>query len=144
MQYRIWADGAFKPSLDQGGIGIVWTKDGEVIKTYSKGYKKTPANKVTNQTMEMLAAMVALNAIKKPVESIEVVTDSMYVVGTMMKGWKRKANKELWAKFDSILKATQKLCKEKIVFTHTYGHADDKFNNMADELADAASKEFIQ
>ena len=142
--YRIWCDGAYKSSLEQGGIGIVWTKDGEIIKTYSKGYKKTPTNKVTNQTMEMLAAMVALNAIKKPVDSIEVITDSMYVVGTMMKGWKRKANRELWAKFDSILKSTQMLCKEKIVFMHTYGHADDKFNNIADELADTASKEFIQ
>jgi ribonuclease HI len=143
MRYKIWCDGAYKPSLEQGGIGIVWTKNGEIIKTYSKGYKKTSANKVTNQTMEMLAAMVALNAIKAPVDSIEIITDSMYVVGTMMKGWKRKANRELWAKFDSILEKTQILCKEKIVFMHTYGHAEDEFNNIADELADTASKELL-
>lgn len=140
---RIWCDGAYKPSLDQGGIGIVWTKDGEIIKTYSKGYKKTPTNKVTNQTMEMLAAMTALNAIKKPVDSIEIITDSMYVVGTMSKGWKRKANQHLWNKFDEILKTANSLSKTPVKFSHTYGHADDKFNNICDKLADAASKEFI-
>lgn len=143
MRYKIWADGAYKSSIEQGGIGIVWTKNGKIVKTYSKGYKKNPNNKITNQTMEMLAVMVALNSIKKPVKSIEIVSDSMYVVGTLTKDWKRRANRGLWAKFDSILKKTQELCEEKIKFTHTYGHAEDEFNNIADELADTASKELL-
>ena len=58
MRYKIWADGAYKSSIEQGGIGIVWTKNGKIVKTYSKGYKKNPNNKITNQTMEMLAVMV--------------------------------------------------------------------------------------
>lgn len=144
LRYRIWSDGSYKPSLNQGGVGIVWTKDDKVIKTYSKGYKGSPSKKVTNQTMEMLAAMIALNAIKAPVESVELITDSMYVVGTMSKNWKRKANLGLWKKFDEILNNTNKLSKTPVIFTHTYGHADDKFNNMADKLADEASKEFIE
>lgn len=140
---KIWSDGAYKPSLNQGGIGIVWTSDGKIIKTYSKGYKGSETKKVTNQTMEMLAAMTALNAIKTSVNSIELVTDSMYVVGTMTKNWKRKANQGLWKKFDEILEKVNKLSKTPVKFSHTYGHADDKFNNLADSLADEASKELI-
>lgn len=144
MNYKIWCDGAYKPSLNQGGVGIVWTKNGEIIKTYSKGYKQTRTNKVTNQTMEILAAMIALNAIKTKVDSIEIITDSMYVVGTMSKGWKRKSNIHLWSKFDKILEKTNSLSKTPVKFSHTYGHSKDEFNNICDRLADTASKEFIQ
>ena len=143
INYKIWSDGAYKPSTDQGGIGIVWTRNSEIVKTYSKCYKGAPNKKVTNQTMEMMAAMVALNAIKKPVNSIELITDSMYVVGTMTKNWKRKANLHLWKKFDEILSEVNKLSATPVKFSHTYGHADDKFNNIADKLADSASREFI-
>lgn len=137
---KIWCDGAYKPSTGQGGIGIVWTKNGEIIKTYSKGYK---VENLTNQIMEVLAAIVALNAIKNTVESIEVITDSMYVVGTMTKNWKRKANIKLWNKLDEIVNNLNLILQEPIKFTHTYGHANDEFNNIADKLADEASKEFI-
>lgn len=137
---KIWCDGAYKPSTNQGGIGIVWTKNGEIIKTYSKGYK---AENLTNQIMEVLAAIVALNAVKNTVESIEVITDSMYVVGTMTKNWKRKANIKLWNKLDEIVNNLNLILQEPIKFTHTYGHANDEFNNIADKLADEASKEFI-
>lgn len=141
---KIWCDGAFKPSLNQGGVGIVWTKDGEIIKKFSKGYKKTENRKVTNQTMEMLAAMIALNEIKEEIESLEIVTDSMYVIGGATLGWKRKANINLWNKFDEIMKKAQSLVKTEIKFTHTYGHKDDKFNNLVDKMASDASKEFIE
>lgn len=143
VNYRIWSDGAYKPSLNQGGIGIVWTKDDKIVKTYSKGYKGSETKKVTNQVMEMIAAMVALDAIKSPADSVELITDSMYVVGTMSQNWKRKANVKLWIKFDEILERVNKLSKTPVKFSHTYGHADDKFNNLADELASEASKELI-
>ena len=98
---------------------------------------------LTNQIMEVLAAIVALNAVKNTVESIEVITDSMYVVGTMTKNWKRKANIKLWNKLDEIVNNLNLILQEPIKFTHTYGHANDEFNNIADKLADEASKEFI-
>lgn len=141
---KVWCDGAYKESLKQGGIGIVWTENGKVIKKFSKGYRKDGKRKVTNQTMEMAAAMTALTNVTEPLDSLEIVTDSMYVVKNANKEWKRKANIKLWNKFDTILERTQKLVKTKIKFTHTYGHAEDKFNNMADRLADEASKEFIE
>lgn len=141
---KIWCDGAYKPSLDQGGIGVVWTKDGKILKKFSKGFKKTPNRKVTNQTMEMFAALAALKAISKEIDSLEIVTDSMYVIGGLTLGWKRRANVEIWNKLDEELARVQKLVSNPIKFTHTYGHADDQFNNMADSLADSASKEFIE
>lgn len=141
---KIWCDGAFKPSLNQGGVGIVWVEDDKVVRKYSKGYKKTDTKKVTNQTMEMIAAMIALKSIKSEVESLEIVTDSMYVIGGASLGWKRKANIELWMKFDEVLNNAQKLVKSKIKFTHTKGHESDMFNCLADELASDASKEFIE
>lgn len=141
---KIWCDGAYKPSLEQGGVGIVWVDNDEVVKKFSKGYKKTETRKVTNQTMEMLSVMIALNDLKEKIDSLEIITDSMYVIGGASLGWKRKANIELWMKFDKILKSAQELVKEKIKFTHTRGHQNDVFNNLADELASDASKEFIE
>ena len=141
---KIWCDGAYKPSLNQGGVGIVWVENDKVIKKFSKGYKKTETRKVTNQTMEMLSVMIALNAIQEPIEDLEIITDSMYVIGGASLGWKRKANIQLWIKFDEILAKTKKLVKNDIIFTHTYGHKDDIYNNLADELASDASKEFIE
>lgn len=142
---KIWCDGAYKPSLNQGGVGIVWVdENNKVVKTFSKGYKKTDTRKVTNQTMEMLSVMIALNRINKSIDTLEIITDSMYVIGGASLGWKKKANIKLWMKFDEILNKAQKLVKNPIVFTHTYGHKDDMYNNLADELASDASKEFIE
>jgi ribonuclease HI len=141
---KIWCDGAYKPSLNQGGIGVIWVDNGKIIKRYSKGFKKTPKIKVTNQTMEMVATFAALRAISKELDSLEIVTDSMYVIGGLTLGWKRKANVELWEKLDKELDRVQNLVKSPITFTHTYGHSDDNFNNLVDSLADSASKEFIE
>ena len=49
---QIYTDGAYKSSIDQGGIGIVWMKDDEVFKKYSKGFKHT-----TNNKMELIAML---------------------------------------------------------------------------------------
>ncbi|WP_423055802.1 ribonuclease HI, partial [Bacillus atrophaeus] len=43
---QIYTDGAYKSSIDQGGIGIVWMKDDKVFKKYSKGFKHTTNNKM--------------------------------------------------------------------------------------------------
>lgn len=142
-KYKIWCDGAYKPSLGQGGIGVVWTKNGEIIKTFSKGYSEKSGMKVTNQTMEIIAAIYALRAIRVKADSIELITDSMYVVGTLTKGWKRKCNQNLWKVLDDAFRKANKLSSTPVVVSHTYGHADDEFNNIADKLADEASKELI-
>lgn len=129
-KYLIYTDGAYSPSTNKGGIGFVILKEGKEIFSYSKMFKNT-----TNQRMEILAMCIALESIKNP-SDIKVLTDSMYLVGTLNKGWRRKANLDLWSRLDSAIKrhtnVTIEWCK---------GHAGSEYNEIADKLAVNASKE---
>lgn len=135
MNYELYTDGAYSSSRNQGGIGFVILKDGELVASYSKMYKNT-----TNIKMELLAVIHGLMAFKKPIDSLNIYTDSMYVIGCSTLGWKRKANQKYWALFDKVLKDFKKLCPN-IKLNHVKGHADNKWNNMVDNLAVNASKE---
>ena len=88
MDYIIYTDGAYKSSLNTGGIGIVFLCNNEKVYEYSKKYKNT-----TNQRMELQAIIIALQSIIKPINKLTLITDSMYVVGTATLNWKRKCNK---------------------------------------------------
>ena len=138
LDYVIYTDGAYSSSRDQGGIGVVIIKDEELVFKYSKGFKNT-----TNNRMEMTAVIVALQAIKNPINSMTIYTDSMYVKGCATLGWKRKKNVELWMKFDSVFKQAQELVKEPIQIEHVKGHANNIYNNLCDELAVNASQELL-
>lgn len=127
--YLVYTDGAYSSARNQGGIGFVILKDGEEVARYSKMYKNT-----TNQRMEQMAAIVALESIDTPSE-VTIVSDSQYVVCTYTKNWKRKANLDLWQRFD---KAIAK--HSKVEFTWTKGHADDQYNKICDKLAQEASR----
>ena len=128
--YIIYTDGAYKPSLNAGGIGIVFLCNNEKVYKYSKQYKNS-----TNQRMEVQAVVTALDSIIKPINSLTIITDSMYVVGTATLNWKRKANNDLWYKFDKALEKAQKLTKNTINFKHVKGHNGDKYNEECDKLA---------
>lgn len=131
--YVIYTDGAYKPSLNSGGIGIVFLCNGEEVYKYSKNYAIS-----TNQRMETQAVIIALNSIIKPINSLTIITDSMYVVGTATLNWKRKANLDLWEKFDQALEKAQKLVKTPIQFKHIKGHNGDIYNEKCDKLASNA------
>lgn len=126
---QIWTDGAYSPSNNQGGIGFVVVKEDKQIFSYSKMFKNT-----TNQRMEVMAVCIALESVKDPSE-VEIVTDSMYVVGTMTKNWKRKVNNDLWERLEAAAS------KHKVTYTWCKGHADSEFNKTADTLAFNASKQ---
>lgn len=96
-KYTIFTDGAYSPARNQGGIGFVIVEDGKEVFSYSKMYVNS-----TNQRMELMAVIVALESIKTSSEVI-IVTDSMYIVGTLTKNWKRKANTDLWARLDKAI-----------------------------------------
>lgn len=128
--YRVYTDGAYSNTLNQGGIGFIILKDGEEVARYSKMYKNT-----TNQRMEQMAAIVALESIKTPSE-VTIISDSQYVVCTYTKNWKRKANLDLWKRFDEAIKF-----HTKVEFLWVKGHDKDEYNNIADKLASNASKE---
>lgn len=135
---QIYTDGAYKSSIDQGGIGIVWMKDDKVFKKYSKGFKHT-----TNNKMELIAMLCAFKSIKTSMEEVEFISDSQYVLGCLTKGWKKKKNVELWNILDKEYERVKSLVKN-IKFTHVRGHQDCFGNNLADELASNASLELIE
>lgn len=138
MSYILFTDGAYSSSRNKGGIGIVFVRDGKIALTYSKGFLNT-----TNNKMELIAIIVGLKCVAKPIDSLVVVSDSMYCIGIITLNWKRKKNVELWKKFDEELERVSKLCPD-ISFEHTRGHQTDdseytKYNNMCDKLATIAS-----
>lgn len=135
---QIYTDGAYKSSIDQGGIGIVWMKDDKVFKKYSKGFKHT-----TNNKMELIAMLCAFKSIKTSMEEVEFISDSQYVLGCLTKGWKKKKNVELWNILDKEYERIKSLVKN-IKFTHVRGHQDCFGNNLADELASNASLELLE
>lgn len=128
--YTAYTDGAYSNTLNQGGIGFIILKDGEEVARYSKMYKNT-----TNQRMEQMAAIVALESIKTPSE-VTIISDSQYVVCTYTKNWKRKANLDLWKRFDKAI-----AFHTKVEFLWVKGHDKDEYNNIADKLASNASRE---
>ena len=73
INYQIFTDGSCRAN-GNGGIGVVWLKNGEKIFEYSKGYKN-----VTNNIMELKAIGIALTSIKKPIDSLEIVCSWMYI-----------------------------------------------------------------
>lgn len=135
---QIYTDGAYKSSIDQGGIGIVWMKDDKVFKKYSKGFKHT-----TNNKMELIAMLCAFKSIKTSMEEVEFISDSQYVLGCLTKGWKKKKNVELWNILDKEYERVKSLIKN-IKFTHVRGHQNCFGNNLADELASNASLELLE
>ena len=133
--YIIYCDGAYSPMRDQGGVGIVFVKNGKKIGQYSKMYKET-----TNNRMELQAIITTLSSFKNKVDSITIYSDSQYVIGTITKGWKRNKNEDLWKKFDKIQDYVTKNICSNVKYEWVKGHAENEFNNMADELANNASK----
>nr|DAQ75683.1 MAG TPA: ribonuclease HI [Caudoviricetes sp.] len=127
--YLVYTDGAYSSARNQGGIGFVILKDGKEVARYSKMYKNS-----TNQRMEQMAAIVALESITTPSE-VTIVSDSQYVVCTYTKGWKRKANLDLWKRFDAAI-----AFHIKVEFEWTKGHADNQYNKICDKLAQEASR----
>ena len=129
--YKIYTDGAYSSSRNQGGCAFIILKDDEVVVKYSKMFIDC-----TNNQMEMLAVIIALESIISP-SKIEIVSDSMYVIGCCSKGWKRKKNIKLWERYDSAA------AKHDITFTHVKGHEGDYYNELCDDLAVDASQEYI-
>jgi ribonuclease HI len=134
---QIYTDGASRGNPGRGGYGaiLIW---GNVRKELSAGYRRT-----TNNRMELLAVIKALEALKKEGLNITVYSDSQYVVKAVSEGWLRKwiatnfkggkKNKDLWLQFYELSK------KHNIRFVWVRGHADNPLNNRCDELATAAA-----
>lgn len=138
----IYTDGACSGNPGAGGYGVVMLYKG-ARKELSQGYKVT-----TNNRMEMLAVIKALEALKEPCE-VTLYSDSKYVVDSITKGWvygwkkrgwvksdKKKAlNVDLWERMLPLLE------KHTAEFVWVKGHADNVENERCDELARIALAE---
>lgn len=92
--------------------------------------------------MELLAVIVALEALKKDGHTVIIYTDSQYICNSVEKGWlwgwvktgfKDKKNRDLWERFIPAFK------RQKVKFQWVKGHASNPENNRCDELATAAA-----
>ena len=143
IEYVIFTDGSCRANGD-GGLGIVWLKNGKKVFEYSKGYKDT-----TNNQMELKAIYLALKSIKNTIDSLEIVSDSEYALGCIFNPkWNPKKNKELISKIKKQLEITQSLVKEPIKYRHVYGHqkegnSDMMWNNYVDKLATNESSSIL-
>ena len=131
----IFTDGACSGNPGPGGWGAI-LRYGEVEKELSGGEALT-----TNNRMELMAAISALQALKSPCE-VDLYTDSAYVKDGISKwifGWKKNGwktadkkpvkNQDLWEKLDA-------LCGQHDIEWHwVKGHAGNVDNERADELA---------
>lgn len=132
--YVLITDGAYSSLRDLGGVGIVFLRDDEKILEYSKSFKG-----VTNNQMELGAVILGLRFIKSPIDSLTIVSDSMYVIGCATLGWRRKKNVKLWEEFDRQFSRVKELCPD-IKFKHVKGHTGDKWNEYCDKLASNATQ----
>ena len=135
-----YTDGACSGNPGPGGWGtilIAYDGNDEVRKRELNGGSAL----TTNNQMELMAAIAALEALERP-SALTVVTDSVYVkdgitkwiFGWKKKGWKTAANKpvkneELWKRLDTAT------ARHNVTWEWVKGHAGHPENERADELA---------
>ena len=139
----IYTDGACRGNPGRGGWGAILVFGG-IEKEMSGGESMT-----TNNRMELMGAICALEALKEPCE-VTLTSDSKYLTDAINKGWLeswkkngwRKADKsavlnvELWQKIDQLISI------HKVDFVWVRGHAGHPYNERCDALATAYADSF--
>lgn len=135
-QVVVYTDGASTGNPGPGGYGVV-LKSGNRRKEISEGFRRT-----TNNRMELLAVIVALEALKKDGLDVVIYSDSKYVVDSVEKKWvfgwqkknfEKKANPDLWRRFLIVY------AKHNVNFKWVKGHAGNEENERCDVLATEAA-----
>lgn len=146
MKVTIFTDGSARGNPDgPGGYGTILSyidsNGTEHLREYSQGFKKT-----TNNRMELLAAIVGLEALIRPCD-VTLYSDSQYLVkafndnwleGWIKKGWKRGKNEpvknvDLWKRLLAAMEP------HNVEFVWVKGHAGHPQNERCDELATTAA-----
>ena len=141
---EVFTDGACSGNPGPGGWGAILRYNG-TTRELSGGEAQT-----TNNRMELMAAISALDALKEPCK-VDLYTDSNYVkdgISGWIEGWKRNGwktaskqpvkNAELWQALDEARK------RHKVTWRWVKGHAGHPENERADELARLAMAPFKQ
>lgn len=136
---HIYTDGSCLGNPGPGGYGIV-IEYGEHRKELSQGYQQT-----TNNRMEMLAAIKALETLTRPCQVI-LTSDSEYMrqgINTWIHNWKRNGwrtanrkpvkNADLWQQLDAAR------TPHEVTWEWVKGHAGHPQNERCDELARTAA-----
>ena len=140
-EVSIYTDGACLGNPGRGGYGVVLCYNG-IRKQLSGGFRLT-----TNNRMEIMAAIVGLEALKSPC-TVNLYTDSKYLADAMTKGWakrwrmngwrrnkKEKAvNTDLWA---TLLRLCE---RHTVTFRWVKGHAGHQLNEICDKLSKEAAR----
>lgn len=133
----MYTDGACSTDTGKGGFGtiLVHNRTG-TEKVISEGYRNT-----TNNRMELLAVIKGLETLTRQC-TVNVVTDSKYVVDALEKGWlqkwlskkdfDKKKNEDLWRRFWEIY------LQHRVSFQWVRGHNGHPMNERCDKLAVAA------
>ena len=139
----VYTDGACSGNPGPGGWAAI-LKYGTAEKVMSGGAADT-----TNNRMELLGVISALEALKEPCR-VELYSDSKYVIDALQKrwvwGWKQRGwiksdkkpalNRDLWERLLPLVE------KHEMVYHWIKGHAETEENNRCDQLAVAESKKF--
>ena len=136
MTITVYTDGACSGNPGKGGWGAVIVYPNKKIIHLNGG-----ANLTTNNKMELIAAIKVLEYFDKACE-VKIFTDSKYlmngienwIINWKKNGWKTASkkpvkNREIWEKLDALIQ------KHQIKWEWVKGHAGNKFNEMADQLA---------
>ena len=142
-QVHIYTDGSALGNPGPGGYGIIMELVGkQYSKEFSQGFSYT-----TNNRMELLAVIVALENLKKQPMEVIVFSDSKYVIDSVEKkwvfGWKKKnfkgkKNSDLWKRFLSVY------ALHNVRFQWVKGHNDHSQNERCDRLAVDAAKNGVK
>lgn len=147
---EIYTDGACSGNPGKGGYGAILrykkSTGDYIVKEFSEGFENT-----TNNRMELLAPIIALEALKVPC-SVTLTSDSKYLIDAIEKDWlsgweknnwrtagkKPVKNIDLWQRLIKIMK------EHEIKFVWVKGHNGHEFNERCDKLAvDAYNQETL-
>lgn len=139
----VYTDGGAINNPGPGGYGAVIIYGEDKIEELSGGKRHT-----TNNRMEMLAAIKALEFLNGESKKIILHTDSSYVVNAINKGWLSSWKKRGWKKADGKdvlnqdlwVRMSQTLEKINVEFVWVKGHAGLKYNERCDELANSNAR----
>ena len=132
----IYTDGACSGNPGPGGWAAILMYMGRE-RLLSGGERET-----TNNRMELTAVIEALKALKEPC-TVQLYSDSKYVIDALSKGWARSWQKKGWIKSDKkpalnvdLWEELLSLCDRHEVVCHwVKGHADNEYNSRCDAIA---------
>ena len=136
-QDGLFTDGSCQPNPGPGGWGVVWVRDGQIL-----AQRHGREGQTTNNRMELMAVIKALESLKKDQCNIRVTSDSKYVlkgINEWMENWKKRGwktsakkpvkNIDLWQRLDKAREI------HNIEWVWVKGHSGHIENEIADELA---------